>query len=104
MYIAISTPQPGKPFSRQDYKNKESLYDKIMGDVEKDSNGAYHFEDRDELTLTISEHEELLRDLGAPAFGNLESAKMANEITERLKNCEAVAVINTEDLEPLLKG
>ena len=89
MYSAITAPKGNQPVSIQDWKNKESLYDSITEGSEKIDNGLT-FNDKDELILTISDHEILMKDLQASIWTGLEGARKADELLERLKNCETV--------------
>jgi len=103
LYKAVSTPKPGTNFSRRDAEDKESLFDKIMGDIVADSEGMYHFQNRDAITLTIPEHEMLLKDLDAPIFQVFEMARIAGKLIKRLKNIESVVATKDSDLEPVEK-
>lgn len=89
MYSAITAPKGQQPVSIQDWKNKESLYDSVTEGSGK-IDGVISFDDKDELILTISDHEILMKDLKAPIWNGLEGAKRADELLERLKNCETV--------------
>ncbi len=95
MYVAIATPNVGQPVSIQDWKKKESLYNAITGEAEEVETGLI-FSDMESLTLTISEHNDLLKLLDGPVFSNLESARKAEKLVERLKNLEAQEAEGTE--------
>lgn len=89
MYSAITAPKGQQPVSIQDWKDKESLYDTIIEGAEK-TDEKLIFQDKKELVLKISDHELLMKDIKAPIWNNLEGAKKASELLERLKNCETI--------------
>lgn len=95
MYTAVNL--KGKGATRQDFKNDESLYDAITKNYETENGDGYIFEDREKLTLSIKDHDKLIKRLNDTTYSEMEIAKRVDSLIERLENLES------EDTDPALE-